>query len=195
MTSPATQEPCPNTTYGNRCSMYPNCACNTPSQRAELLTQERLDRIRQGYMFDSSGHGATVIELLQHIAALQSQLDAAKRENDFLRAYTGNSAKACVYCGLGAEEQGKCTSGFPGCARGDDQMLCREAAVGMERDELRKKVASLTQLVEAAESMAEGVFSHLHDNLCTCATDNDPCDWHKLWDAAEAYRALSQEPR
>jgi hypothetical protein len=71
---------------------------------------------------------------------LNRRVAALTKENDFLRAYTGNSAKACVYCGLGAEEQYLCKAGFPGCSRADDQMLCREAAVGYERDELRKLV-------------------------------------------------------
>jgi hypothetical protein len=55
----------------------------------------------------------------------QDEYERVKRENDFLRALVGNSDKACVYCGLGADEQAKCVMGFPGCARGDDQMLCR----------------------------------------------------------------------
>jgi hypothetical protein len=79
---------------------------------------------------------------------LSRRVAALTKENDFLRAYTGNSDKACVYCGLGAEEQGQCVLGFPGCSRGDDQMLCREVGVGLERDDLRKLVAKGLAVVE-----------------------------------------------
>lgn len=73
-------------------------------------------------------------------ADVVQERDRLQRENDWLRAYTGNSAKACVYCGLGAQDQFACTLGFPGCSRADDQMLCREVAVAYERDELVKLV-------------------------------------------------------
>lgn len=72
------------------------------------------------------------------------------RENDWMRAYTGQSAKACVYCGLGADEQGKCERGFPGCARADDQLLCREVAVAVERDALRAEVEQLKHAAKKA---------------------------------------------
>src|SRR5882724_7704930 len=68
---------------------------------------------------------------------ITTERDRLQRENDFLRALVGNSDKACVYCGLGAESQGQCVLGFPGCSRGDDQMLCREVGVAIERDELK----------------------------------------------------------
>ena len=54
----------------------------------------------------------------------RNEVERLKKENDFLRAYVGNSDKACVYCGLGADEQGQCERGFPGCSRADDQLLC-----------------------------------------------------------------------
>lgn len=75
---------------------------------------------------------------------LKDEVARLTAENDWLRAYTAQSAKACVYCGLGADEQGECNRGFPGCARADDQMLCREVEVAMERDELRAEVTRLT---------------------------------------------------
>ena len=80
----------------------------------------------------------------RRIVELEAEVARLTAENDWLRAYTGQSAKACIYCGLGADEQGKCNRGFPGCARADDQMLCREVEVAMERDELRAEVARLT---------------------------------------------------
>ena len=74
------------------------------------------------------------------LARLRAEVARLTAENDWLRAYTGQSAKACIYCGLGADEQGECNRGFPGCARADDQMLCREVEVAMERDELLARV-------------------------------------------------------
>ena len=76
------------------------------------------------------------------------EISRLRRENDYLRALCGNSDKACVYCGLGAEEQGRCAHGFPGCARGDDQMLCREVGAAMERDALRALVLMGLAVVE-----------------------------------------------
>jgi hypothetical protein len=83
------------------------------------------------------------------LSVAADQIARLMRENDFLRAVTGNSAKECVYCGLGAENQGQCQLGFPGCSRADDQMLCREAAVAYERDCLR---AELRKIIEAHEA-------------------------------------------
>ena len=81
------------------------------------------------------------------LASQAAEVARLTKENDWLRAYTGQSAKACVYCGLGADEMGKCERGFPGCARADDQMLCREVGVAIERDALLARV-------EAAEKDA-----------------------------------------
>lgn len=73
------------------------------------------------------------------IAATESKIARLRRENDFLRALTSNSDKACVYCGLGSEEQHRCASGFPGCARADDQQLCRCIFEGMRADEYEQR--------------------------------------------------------
>jgi hypothetical protein len=81
---------------------------------------------------------------------LHRRVAALTKENDFLRAYTGNSAKACVYCGLGAEEQFRCKSGFPGCARADDQMLCREIGSAMERDQYAAELAGYQRALKCA---------------------------------------------
>jgi hypothetical protein len=75
--------------------------------------------------------------------AALAEVGRLSRENDFLRARAGNDAKSCAYCGLGADEQGKCELGFPGCSRADDQSLCREVGVAMERDTLRTEVERL----------------------------------------------------
>jgi hypothetical protein len=86
-------------------------------------------------------------DLTRELASVRAENVALRKENDFLRAHSGTSAKACVYCGLGANEQGKCASGFPGCDRADDQMLCREAGVAMERDELLEANAALRRVL------------------------------------------------
>jgi hypothetical protein len=74
------------------------------------------------------------------------EIDRLRRENDFLRAHCGTSAKSCVYCGLGSEEQGKCVLGFPGCSRADDQQLCREVFTAQERDEYRKALEEIAEI-------------------------------------------------
>lgn len=68
-------------------------------------------------------------------------------ENDRLRALLGNSALPCVYCGLPADQQSECARGFPGCARGDDQMLSKHFADGWAVGEYRKEVVTLRDTV------------------------------------------------
>jgi hypothetical protein len=98
------------------------------------------------------------------IELLREQIAQLKKENDFLRALTANSDLNCVYCGLGADVQGQCVRGFPGCARADDQMLCRNfgdaaalhdltALADIERNLLLKANAQLVEnnaLMDAA---------------------------------------------
>lgn len=100
------------------------------------------------------------------LASQAAEVARLTKENDWLRAYTGQSAKACVYCGLGADEMGKCERGFPGCARADDQMLCREVGVALERDELRADVLSLRERIAFLESRE--VCTVAHDHVETC---------------------------
>jgi hypothetical protein len=88
-------------------------------------------------------------QLERELTALSADNEALRKENDFLRAHSGTSAKACVYCGLGADEQGKCASGFPGCDRADDQQLCRNAFVAMERDDLLEANEELQHAIDA----------------------------------------------
>jgi hypothetical protein len=54
---------------------------------------------------------------------------------------------------------------------------------------LEQQNAALLAKIEAADRLADAVFDYLHDNLCTCAVGNDPCDWHKLWNAYEPFGA------
>lgn len=44
-------------------------------------------------------------------------------ENNKLRGILAWSAAPCIYCNLPLGDQSKCASGFPGCARVDDQMV------------------------------------------------------------------------
>ncbi|MGU3387226.1 hypothetical protein ACLBYG_22140 [Methylobacterium sp. D53M] len=52
------------------------------------------------------------------------EMERLRKENDHLRASLANSDGPCPYCNLPKEEWSRCASGFPGCARGDDAMLC-----------------------------------------------------------------------
>lgn len=101
-------------------------------------------RLRGNACFCSDGRAAA-----DEIERLEARVAELERENDWLRAYTSQSAKACVYCGLGADEQGQCERGFPGCARADDQLLCCEVGAAMERDELKARVTVLETELQA----------------------------------------------
>lgn len=76
-----------------------------------------------------------VSETLRKIENLKSDNAQLRQENDQFRAMLGNSAKPCIYCGLSAKDQIKCESGFPGCARADDQMLCPHFAAEMKAEQ------------------------------------------------------------
>lgn len=115
---------------------------NSPCQAHPLeLVENEIERLRAevGHWREANRASLTAGDVLK------DEVVRLTAENDWLRAYTAQSAKDCVYCGLGADEQGECNRGFPGCARADDQMLCREVEVAMERDELLARV-------EAAEA-------------------------------------------
>lgn len=47
---------------------------------------------------------------------------APKEQHDKMREIIAASNLPCVYCGLPADQWLQCSSGFPGCARGDDAM-------------------------------------------------------------------------
>ena len=91
-----------------------------------------------------------------------AEIARLRKENDFFRARAGNDDKQCIYCGLGAAEQGKCVNGFPGCSRADDQMLCREVGAAMERDELKEERERLRALLREARPF---VYEHGHDGM------------------------------
>jgi len=87
------------------------------------------------------------------IAALEeaeSERDAVRKENDFMRLRLAESDKACVYCSLPKAEMVACANGFPGCARADDLFHCDELT---RRDERNKSIGA-----------AEWLEQHRHDD-------------------------------
>lgn len=74
---------------------------------------------------------------------IRDELRRLRAENDTLRGLLGNSSKDCVYCGLPAAEQAKCAHGFPGCPRGDDQMLSKHFADGYWLEQQEKELVRL----------------------------------------------------
>ena len=70
-----------------------------------------------------------------------SEVDELRKENDRLRAALAVSKDPCLYCNLPASEWSKCASGFPGCARGDDAMLCPGGCESVQA--LQQRIADL----------------------------------------------------
>ena len=68
-----------------------------------------------------------------------SGLRALRLENDHMRAALANGPGPCRYCALPRAKWQECSAGFPGCARGDDAVLCPHvgAALGSDRDAAR----------------------------------------------------------
>ncbi len=129
------------------------------------------------------------------ITELEAERGETRKENEWLRAYTGQSAKACVYCGLGADEQAQCERGFPGCARGDDQMLCPEVGVAIERDEAR---AALAEAIQARDNTAAAILmiaSELAADPKISAEDTGDPRWTPALLAAAKLRAALAEAR
>lgn len=54
----------------------------------------------------------------------EKQIQELTKENDYMRAVLAYSKEPCVHCKLPAADWGKCSLGFPGCARADDA-ICR----------------------------------------------------------------------
>ena len=54
----------------------------------------------------------------------KAKYEALSAENDKLRVLLAASNANCALCGLPAAEMAKCASGFPGCSRADDMLLC-----------------------------------------------------------------------
>lgn len=84
------------------------------------------------------------------LPALLYELEAARKENDFLRLRLAESDRDCVYCNLPASEMPKCSSGFPGCARADDLYGCDELS---RRDDRMKLIGAAEWLVANNERL------------------------------------------
>ena len=129
-------------------------------------------------------HWADICAIWQAHADALEEIGRLKKENDTLRGLLGNSAKPCPYCGLAAEDQAKCASGFPGCARADDQQLSSHFA-----DAYRAERA------EAALADAEWKYERLRFHAEAMARDLD--DWSIYAgcpsNVAKAYRAEFKE--
>jgi hypothetical protein len=95
----------------------------------------------------------TIDEVAEFSELAKKQLTDLKRENDHMRATLANGPGPCEYCDLTRAEWSKCAMGFPGCARGDDAVLCPHVGAGMDETRLRA----------ALEHIASG---ELGVNLC-----------------------------
>jgi len=105
-------------------------------------------------LYFNLGKAAGMLQVAgEQIAQLESDLSQRIRENDYLRAIVGNSDKACIYCGLGADEQAKCERGFPGCARGDDQMLCRNFGDAAALHDVEAMLSAANEKVKRLEEL------------------------------------------
>lgn len=93
------------------------------------------------------------------------QLAALQKENNTLRGLLGNSAKDCVYCGLPAKDQAKCKSGFPGCARADDQSLSEHFAAGYDLMNAEKHIKEQEQELSALRQSHGELMEALNDCL------------------------------
>ncbi len=109
--------------------------------------------------------------------------EAAEAENNTLRALLGNSAKPCTYCGLPAEDQGKCQYGFPGCMRADDQQLSKHFADGWAAEHYTKENVALRARAEAAEADARR-YRWLRDNNSSLPAFRAPDELDAAIDAA-----------
>lgn len=146
------------------------------------LAEARLER--DGAIMAAQEPRADDVVVTQGPEELFTEIERLTRENSWLRAYTGQSAKECIYCRLGAAEQAQCKSGFPGCARGDDQMLCREVGVGLERDRLRAALNRYGQ----------------HDDDCSCWNTDPPgpqcgCGFAEITAQGAGTPCYQDEPR
>lgn len=78
-------------------------------------------------------------------------------ENDKLRVLLATSNANCAFCGLPAAEMAKCASGFPGCSRADDMLLCVHPTRQDLLDEAERNAARavLAGAMATAKSLAE----------------------------------------
>lgn len=133
------------------------------------------------YMDPPDGGAPTLVEQFKRMAKDAKRADALQAENDTLRGLLGNSAKPCTYCGLAAEDQGKCQYGFPGCMRADDQMLSKHFADGYWAEQAQKRAdaleAALRELVDL-----KALKSRMERSLAaSMARGNNPSEQYHAW--------------
>ena len=76
----------------------------------------------------------------------KAKYEALSAENDKLRVLLAASNANCAFCGLPAAEMAKCASGFPGCSRADDMLLCAHPTrqdLLEENERLRKALGEI----------------------------------------------------
>jgi hypothetical protein len=100
---------------------------------------------------------AEITRLREALGKAEGGRDEAQRENDYLRASLANGPGPCPYCALSKEDWAKCQSGFPGCARADDAMLCPNVGASLEAetdlDAARAEVERQAKRADVAEHM------------------------------------------
>lgn len=103
------------------------------------------------------------------------QLADLRIENDHMRAALANGPGPCVYCDLPRGEWNKCTSGFPGCARGDDAALCPHIGAGMDEARLRAALDGLVSAVEGISgNLSEKALQALEDARLALGPNVEP---------------------
>lgn len=83
---------------------------------------------------------ALVKPIAERAEVAEKDRDEAGAENERLRAALAMSDRPCIYCSLPVDEWAKCTSGFPGCARGDDATGCPHLGASLEADAMRELI-------------------------------------------------------
>ena len=76
----------------------------------------------------------------------RARYDGLNAETDKLRVLLAASNANCAFCGLPAAEMAKCASGFPGCSRADDMLLCEHPTrqdLLEENERLRKALGEI----------------------------------------------------
>jgi hypothetical protein len=103
-------------------------------------------------------------QLVDELTAIRERLLLAeerqadtRKENDFLRLRLAESDKDCVYCDLPKSDMGKCSSGFPGCARADDLFMCD----GMSDRDAKMKAEGKAEAWEQIAAIGDSVSSKL----------------------------------
>lgn len=104
-------------------------------------------------------------------------------ENEKLRVLLATSNANCAFCGLPAAEMAKCASGFPGCSRADDMILC----VHPTRQDLLEENERLRADAERAR-WCEEMRADVKFSLISMR-------WHVFWVVGGDYNANNHPDR